>query len=108
MPGEIAAWFNTFGFTGSSATLNGHIKNDRECWHAFRQNGPHLKTGLTLLHAWTTLMDNLMTDTAPPTRFPTGVSHGLPGLHLHNSKPPDAAFRPCPVYFDILFETHKV
>ena len=25
-PSEIAAWFNTLGFTGSGATLNGYIK----------------------------------------------------------------------------------
>lgn len=43
MPGEIAAWFNTLGFTGSGATLNGHIKNDRECWNAFRHNSPYFK-----------------------------------------------------------------
>ena len=43
IPGKIAAWFYTLGFTGSGASLNGHIKNDRECWHAFRQNSPHFK-----------------------------------------------------------------
>lgn len=43
IPGEIAAWFNTLGFTGSGATLNGYIKDNRECWNAFRRNSPHFK-----------------------------------------------------------------